>query len=172
MVDAVGHLAIALLWVIPVWFLWDERLSLAFVGLATVASLLPDVDVLVPGVPNATTHSILFVVAMALVVGAAVAVTAERVLTRWWFEDEGRVPARSTLYVFAAGALFVGGVSHLVADLLASSSVAEGVPLLWPVVTQRFTIAAVQPLGDVTWNGVLLVVALSVHAGLFIVEQR
>lgn len=172
MVDLVGHLAIALLWVLPVWFLWEARLSVAFVALALVAAPVPDVDVFLPIARNGATHSISFVVVVALTAGAAIAVVAERALTRWWFEDEGRVPARSTLYVFAAGGLFVGGVSHLVGDLLGSTSTADGVAVLWPALGQRFSTASVEPLGDLEVQSALLVVALTVHVGLFVVERE
>ena len=44
MVDVSGHIAIALLFASPAWFVWGRRGSLTFVGFCLVTAMLPDVD--------------------------------------------------------------------------------------------------------------------------------
>ncbi|WP_227015060.1 hypothetical protein [Natronorubrum aibiense] len=44
MIDLMGHVAFGLLLTLPAWHFWNDRASVAFVVLAAVASLLPDID--------------------------------------------------------------------------------------------------------------------------------
>lgn len=46
MIDTTGHLAIGLLFVLPAWWVLDDRASVGFVALAAVAGLFPDVGLL------------------------------------------------------------------------------------------------------------------------------
>lgn len=172
MVGVLGYAAMALIWSIPAWYRWGGRVSLVFVGYALVASLLPDVDRLLPGVAaQGPTHTVAFVLAVALVGGAIVAVLAERVITRWWFEDEGWLPARSTIYAYGTVGLLVGGLSHVVVDLLSTSGGQRALTPLWPVVTDSVSIDLLGTLSDPSWSASLLVVALSLHVGLFVVDR-
>ena len=173
MVGVLGYVAMGLLWSVPAWYRWDGRVSLVFVGYVLAASILPDVDLVLPGVPHhGPTHTLAFVLVVALVAGAVVAVLAERALTRLWIEDEGCLPARSTIYAFGTTGLLVGGVSHLVLDLLSTG--VNGPPLrpLWPLLTEPMSIDLLSALREPSWSASFLVLALSLHVGLFLVDQR
>jgi len=76
MVDIMGHVAFGLFFATVAWFVWDDRASVAFIGLAAVASLLPDVDLwlskLFPAEVHhhGVTHTVLFVTVMSLAAAA------------------------------------------------------------------------------------------------------
>ena len=77
MVDVSGHIAIALLFASPAWFVWGRRGSLTFVGFCLVTAMLPDVDLfssqVVPAMQHhGVTHTVFFV-SVASVGGGAVA---------------------------------------------------------------------------------------------------
>lgn len=173
MVAVLGHLAMALLVSLPAWVFWDGRVTLTFVGLSLPAAMLPDVDRYLPWVAHyGPTHTVAFVTAVALVAGAVIAVAAERLLTRWWVEDEGRFPNRSTIYAFAVGALLVGGLSHLLADLLSAGAMPRPIEPFWPFLERPATVQLVREFTEPAWNVSLLIIAVTAHVGLFLVERR
>jgi hypothetical protein len=61
----------ALLWALPAWVRWDGRVNLAFIGFTFATAMLPDLDLVLRSVLPIThhgiTHTVLFVVALALV---------------------------------------------------------------------------------------------------------
>lgn len=173
MVDAIGHVAMALLLSAPAWVRWDGRVSLVFVGYALLTAMVPDVDLLVPGLAhNGPTHSVTFVAAVALIGGAVLAVAAEPILTRWWFEDERRLPARSTLYAFSAGALLVGGLSHLLADVLATAPAGQALAPLWPFLDSQLSVNVLAWFDDPAWTLSFLVIVVAAHVGLFLADRE
>ena len=173
MVDVLGHLAIGLLWAIPAWFVWDRRVSAAFVAFVLLTSMVPDVDLYLPGVPHhGVTHTVVFVVAVSLVVGAIVASLATGTLRRWWRRDEGRVPSWSSLYAFVIGGLLVGGLSHLFGDMLATASFERTIEPFWPFLDKPVSIYLIQHYSAPLWNGGLLLVALAVHLVLLALGVR
>lgn len=165
MVDVLGHVAMGLVWAVPAWFLWDERTSLAFVGLVSLFVMAPDVDLYLPGVPHhGPTHTLLFVTVAAL--GSAALVTAAVMAVR---RRRGEAPTTSlaSVYRFVASGLLVGGTSHLFIDML-SAGTGGNPPLepFWPVFETPVSIDVIY-YSSFAWNGGLLVVALVVHLVLF-----
>ena len=169
MVDVLGHVAIGLLWAIPAWFVWDRRVSAAFVAFVLPTSLLPDVDLYIPGVPHhGVTHTVLFVVVVSVAGGAVVASLATGTLRRWWRRDEDRVPSWSALFAFVAGGLLVGGLSHLFGDMLSTASFERTIEPFWPLYAKPVSIYLIEHYSAPLWNGGLLLIALAIHAVLFV----
>ena len=171
MVDVLGHVAMALLWSIPSWFLWHRLSSLAFIGFVLLTAMVPDVDLYLPGVVHhGVTHTVLFVGIVALVGGALLTIVVTPTLRRWWRRN-GRESSRASVYRFVTSGLFVGGSSHLFIDML-SAGTGGNPPLepFWPVFTAPLSIDFIY-YSSFRWNGGLLVLALVVHVVLFARES-
>lgn len=93
-VDLSGHVAMGLLFALPVWLRLSDRRSLGFVALAAVAALVPDIDLwlvaLVPEIVHhhGVTHTIIFVT-IASVIGGAVVAGAVAGRINEWLEPDG-----------------------------------------------------------------------------------
>ncbi|MFB6128947.1 MAG: metal-dependent hydrolase [Halorhabdus sp.] len=171
MVDVLGHVAIGLLAATPAWFLWDRRVSGAFVAFVLTTVMLPDVDLYVPGVAHhGVTHTVVFGVLVSLSGGAVLAMGATQTLSRWWRRDEGRRVSWAGLYVFVAGGLLVGGLSHVFADMLSTAAVERPVEPFWPFFRKPFSLYAIQHYSAPVWNGALLVFATSLHLALYALD--
>lgn len=130
MVDVLGHVAMGLLWTVPAWFLWEQRISLTFIGFVLFAVMIPDVDINLPGVVHhGVTHTVVFVTGVALFGGALVTLVSAPMLRRWWRQSD-RKSASRTVFGLTSGGLFVGGLSHLLIDMLSAG--ATGNPPLEP----------------------------------------
>lgn len=180
MVGPLGHLAVALLFALPAWILWDGRTGGIFVAFVMVTSSLPDVDLLLQDMGFAVkhhgvTHTILFVVMFGALAGLLAIAVLRPTLQRWWRLTEEETIQRGTLYLFVAGGFILGGLSHLFGDMIAGDSY-EPVEPLWPVIGTEIEF----PIAHYTsaWlNGILLVVAVALHlavvySGLFPLEHR
>lgn len=180
MVGPLGHLAIALLFALPAWILWDGRTGGAFIAFVLLTSTLPDVDLVLQSMGfgvkhHGVTHTILFVVLVGLIAGLVAVAVIRPTLKRWWRLTEDETIQRGTAYLFVAGGFILGGLSHLVGDMLAGDSY-EPIEPLWPVIGTEVEF----PIAHYTspWlNGILLVVAIVLHlavvsSGLFPVEHR
>ncbi|WP_255148832.1 metal-dependent hydrolase [Halorarius halobius] len=173
MVDVSGHLAMALLFAAPAWLLWHRREALAFVGLALATAMLPDADLylrrVLPVHHHGVTHTVVFVVAASVVGG----VVAARLLTDRLNDSRVIEPgtvATPVVFAFAAGGLFTGGLSHVVADVLSAPDKASALEPLWPLYPQPLGIDVIYydaPL----WNFGLFAVAVAVHVGLSRLER-
>ncbi len=164
MVDVLGHVATALLFALPAWFLWDGRISLGFVGLVLLTSMAPDVDLFLPGVPHhGPTHSLLFAVVLAAVGGAVLTPLLRPAFARWWGRTEYHPLTRECLYRFVTGGLFLGALSHLFIDSLAAGD--GGNPeleLFWPFFEKPFSVHFIY-YDAFQWNADLFVVAVVLH---------
>lgn len=137
MVDIIGHIGMALIWLSVGWFLYGKRAALGFVALGVPFGLLPDSDLwlkkVLPTVHHhGITHTILFVSIAAVVIGA--------ILGKWvvpWLEDN-YVPASEidNRYTYAIGAVWVASLSHLFADMLSAPDIAQPIEPLWPLYQQ------------------------------------
>lgn len=175
MVELLGHLALALLSSLVAWFLWDGRVSAAFAGLTLVTAMLPDVDLalrhVLPMDHHGVTHTVPFVLAVAVVAGAVVEYGLrahfERLLARW----AGYRVSRGALFVFVTGAFALGGLSHLFGDMLSSPDVAKPVSPLWPLIDSPIAFDVIW-YASPWWNTGLFLVALACHAVLAYVDLR
>lgn len=180
MVEPLGHLAMALLFALPAWILWDGRTGGIFVVFVATTSTLPDVDLVLQSMGygvkhHGVTHTILFVVVVGVVVGVLAVAILRPTLQRWWRLTEGETIQAGTIYLFVGGGFVLGGLSHLFGDMLGADSY-EPVEPLWPVIGTEVEF----PVAHYTssWlNGILLLVAVTLHlaviySGTFPVEHR
>lgn len=160
MVDVTGHIAFGLLFAVGAWFLWDDRASVAFVCLAAVASLLPDVDLwltkLFPAEihHHGVTHTVLFAGVASVVGGALVVGLFGRRFDDW-------IPSerfdQASLFVFVTAGLLAGSLSHLVADMLSAPDIAKPINPFWPFFDKPWAV-------DVVWYN-----AAWINVGFFVV---
>jgi membrane-bound metal-dependent hydrolase YbcI (DUF457 family) len=153
----------ALLFAAPAWFVFDRITpSLAFTALAASTAMLPDVDLYLMRYffieHHGLTHSILFTVPTALVLGgiAAGAYLAVR---------DGNHPSGASVYGFAVVALFTGMLAHQFADVLTSPDIAPPVKPLWPVLKARLVLDAAFVKSNL-WNLGTFALGLAVQGGL------
>lgn len=137
MVDIIGHVGMALIWLAVGWVVYAERAALGFVALGVPFGLLPDIDLLLsrllPTVHHhGITHTILFVTTASIVIGA--------ILGKWvvpWLEEH-YVPAFEIgiRHAYAISAVLVASLSHLFADMLSAPDIAQPIEPLWPLYQQ------------------------------------
>ncbi|SNZ12273.1 LexA-binding, inner membrane-associated putative hydrolase [Natronoarchaeum philippinense] len=169
MVDVMGHVAMGLLWALPAWIVWDDRVSLAFVGFAAAASMLPDVDLVLSSLfpaaihHHGVTHTVVFVVGIAVVAGAITAAALAEPLARW---TSARFDERST-FTFATAGYAAGGLSHVFADMLSAPDISTPIEPLWPVVEGWWGLDLIW-YNSPWWNAGLLTVALAAHAAVVV----
>jgi MFS family permease len=127
-VDITGRIAFA-------WFVRDRRAAATFVGLAVIASLLPDIDLwlteLFPAEfhHHGVTHTVVFAVLASVVGGALVAWLLAGPIDDW--TDSERFDWRS-LFVLSTGAFLAGNRSHIVADVLSAPDTSTPIEPFWP----------------------------------------
>lgn len=166
MAEPIGHVAFALLFALPAWIFWDGRTGGAFVAFVLATATIPDLDLYVRHYlsfveHHGVMHTVVFVVALAIVAGFLAAAVATPTLKRWWrlTEDE-RVDAR-TIQLFVTGAFALGGLSHLVGDIMADDSYQKIEPF-WPILRTEVHLG-VEPYTSPWLNGFLLVLAVALH---------
>lgn len=168
MVDIMGHVAMGLLFATPAWFVWTKRVSAVFVAITAVAALFPDVDLwfsrLFPGVVHhhGVFHTVVFVTIVSVVVGALVAATLVSQVDRLVGFDRFD---RGSLFAFAGGALFLGGISHLFADSLSAPDIASPIEPFWPFFDKPWSVDLIW-YNSPWWNVGLLTVAVLLNLGL------
>ena len=164
-----GHLGMALLWSSPAWFLWQWRESLVFVGLALSTSMLPDVDLVLenflPVVHHGITHTVVFVVAMSLLVGATVVHGLRNDRVRGWCRRHGFSLVHRDLFAFVTGGFLVGGLSHIFTDMLSAPDIADPLEPFWPFIDKPWSIDVIF-YSSFWWNVGLLAVAITLHLAL------
>ncbi|WP_227374316.1 metal-dependent hydrolase [Haladaptatus halobius] len=175
MVKLMGHIAMGLLWALPVWFVWDGRVALAFVGFVLATVMLPDVDLvlrhMIPGVEHhGVTHTVLFVTVVAVVAGLVAAPVVKPMLQRWWVESEGEIVSKGAIHLFVVGGLLLGGLSHLFTDMLSAPDIAQPVEPFWPFFDKPVSFDLIY-YSSAWWNLGLLIVAAAIHFGLMYLNQ-
>ncbi len=157
-----GHLGVALLLAAPAWLLFSQfKAGLAFSALAALTAMFPDLDLYVMRYlfieHHGLSHSLVFLVPAALVLGAIVA-------GGYLVVSDDNHPAL-TVYAFATVALFTGMLAHLVGDVLTSPDVAPPIKPLYPIVEQRFVLDAAFVKSNL-WNLGPFALGVVTQAGL------
>lgn len=168
MVDITGHLAFGLLFALPAWFVWRKRISAAFVGLALITSLLPDVDLWLsrwfPGQihHHGVTHTIVFVALASLVAGLIAAAFLTGPLDDWLGWDRFD---KGSMFTFAFAAFLLGGLSHVFADILSAPDISTPIEPFWPFFDKPWSADLIY-YNDPLWNSVFLIAMVVLHAAL------
>ena len=155
----------ALLFAAPAWLVFDDaRKSLAFTALAALTGMAPDGDLVLMKYffveHHGLTHSFVFIVPAALVLGAVVAGVYLAVR-----DDGPNRASTAAVFGFAALGLFTGMFSHLFADFLTTPDIAPPLKPLYPVLETR-VIGDFAHVKAKLWNFGTLAVGIAVQAGL------
>jgi len=169
MVDVIGHLGMALIWLAPVWFFIEStKAAVTFVGVGFWFGALPDIDLYLRRVlgtvkHHGVIHTLLAVTLIALVVSPLVGWILKRTIGGSdWLPPEAEDRAVS----FGAVTVWIAGVSHIFADMLSAPDIAEAIEPFWPLYQQSIGI-------DLVWynnpwfNWGLLLVGLGLNAALY-----
>ncbi len=139
MVDVVGHLGMALVWLAPAWFVIDRpKTAATFVGVGFWFGLLPDIDLYLrrafPTVKHhGVIHTVLAVTLIAAVLGPLVGWILKSALDdSEWFSEDAEEHALSLGFVM----VWVAGLSHIFADMLSAPDIAEAIEPFWPLYSQ------------------------------------
>lgn len=175
MVDVMGHLAMGLLWALPAWFLWSDRVALTFVGLTLLTAMLPDVDLVLQGISglgvhhHGVTHTMLFVGIVSLLAGAVATLLLSGDEDQWFGLD--RFDDGAT-FAFTTGAFLTGGLAHLFADMLSAPDIATPIEPFWPLFDKPWSVDLIW-YNSPWWNLGLLIVAVLAHAAVgYAVDPR
>lgn len=164
MVDVLGHLAMGMFAALPVWVVWNRRPALAFLGCVLLTSMVPDIDLYLPwATHHGLTHTLLFAGIVAFA-GAGVAVLAAPTTVRQWspWIDSPAVPL-GYVFAFAVAGLFLGGVVHVVFDMLSTSTRGLVVNPFWPFFQKPFSVYLITSFSEPRWNAVPFTVAVVSH---------
>ncbi|WP_435178170.1 metal-dependent hydrolase [Halorussus sp. AFM4] len=136
MVDVMGHLGMALIWLAPAWYFIDRRkTAAAFVAAGFWFGMLPDVDLYLSnwfaGIHHhGVFHTIVAVTVMAAILGPLLG----WVLKTAGSDDDWFSPrAEENAYLMGFIAVWVAGLSHLLADMLSAPDVASRIEPFWPL---------------------------------------
>ena len=136
MVDVLGHLGMALVWLAPAWYFIDHRKTAAlFVAGGFWFGMFPDVDLYLSnwfaGVHHhGVFHTVLVVTILAAILGPLLGVVFKRIgADSEWFS----MRARKKAYQIGFIAVWVAGLSHLFADMLSAPDVATRIEPFWPL---------------------------------------
>jgi hypothetical protein len=137
MVDVLGHLGMALVWLAPAWYFIDHRKTAAlFVATGFWFGMLPDVDLVLSnwfaGIHHhGVFHTVLVVTILALIIGPLVGLAYRRIASNSeWFSAR----AHANAYRMGFIAVWVSGLSHLFADVLSAPDTSTRLEPFWPVV--------------------------------------
>lgn len=166
-----GHMAFGLLAALSAWIVWDGRVSLAFIAFVLATVMLPDVDLVLSRIlptvhHHGVTHTILFVTVFAVLAGAVAAAVLTPLIERCWVKSEGHTVSRGTVYLFVAGGLLLGGLTHVFADMLSAPDAAQPVEPFWPFFDKPISVDLIY-FSSFWWNVGLLAVAVVLHLVLF-----
>jgi hypothetical protein len=136
MVDVLGHLGMALLWLAPVWYLVDDRRTAALVvAVGFWFGVLPDIDVPLSELAgihhHGVFHTVLAVTVFTMVLGPLVGVASARLGERTgWFSE----PVQERAITIGFLTVWIPGLSHLFADILSAPDISTRIEPLWPLV--------------------------------------
>ncbi|MFC7044542.1 metal-dependent hydrolase [Halobacteriaceae archaeon GCM10025711] len=173
MVDVIGHLGMALLWLAPAWVVFAQRTTAGTFVLSGFAfGMLPDVDLYLRQTfatvkHHGIFHTVVAVTLLALAIGPILGTLVETVASdRDWLSTG----ADGSSYRFGFFAVWTAGLAHVFADMLSAPDIAEAVEPLWPLYRQSMGL-------DLVWynnpwfNWGLLVAGVLVNAGLYVYNR-
>jgi membrane-bound metal-dependent hydrolase YbcI (DUF457 family) len=173
MVDVVGHLGMALLWLAPAWLAFDRSKTAAtFVLTGLPFGMGPDLDLVFSRLfrtiqHHGIFHTILAVTVFAAIVGPVVGTLLKGVAGG---RDWGSFETTREGYRFGFLAVWIAGLSHVFADMLSAPDIAQAVEPFWPLYSESLGV-------DLVWynaawvNWGLIIAGILVNMGLFIYKR-
>lgn len=136
MVDVLGHLGMALIWLAPAWYFIDHRKTAAlFIVGGFWFGMLPDVDLVLSnwfaGIHHhGVVHTVLAVTILAAILGPLLGLVFKRIgESSEWFSAR----AQENAYRIGFIAVWVSGLSHLFADMLSAPDISTPIEPFWPL---------------------------------------
>ena len=170
MVDVLGHLGMALIWLAPGWYFIDRpKTGVTFVVASVWFGMLPDVDLVLSNYfqtihHHGVFHTIVVVTLLAAALGPILGwVVAKAVGDTEWFSPE----ATHDAVAIGVIGVWVAGLSHLVADMLSAPDISSRIEPLWPLYDGPIVLV------DVLWyqsfwaTWALLIAGVAVNAVLW-----
>lgn len=170
MVDVLGHLGMALIWLAPSWFFFDRpKTAVTFVAASFWFGMLPDVDLVLSNYVqtikhHGVFHTVAVVTLLAVILGPLLGSVLEKLGGGSdWFSS------RATNNAVAIGVVgvWVASLSHLFGDMLSAPDVSEPIEPLWPLFDGQIVSI------DVVWytsfwvNWGLFIAGIAVNAMLY-----
>jgi len=174
MVDILGHLGMALLWLAPAWLAFEHSKTAAtFVIAGLPFGLGPDLDLIFSQIfqtirHHGIFHTILAVTVLATIVGPGVGRLVHRVAgDADWISFE----TRRDSYRFGFLAVWIAGCSHIFADMLSAPDIAQAVEPFWPLYFESISFDLVWY--NASWfNWGLLIAGIVVNTALYFYASR
>lgn len=147
MVDVVGHLGMALIWLAVAWLVFDRaKTAMTFVGVGFWFGLLPDSDLYLRRIfetvkHHGVIHTVLVVTIIAAVLGPLIGWIFKQTLGDTQWLSPSAVENRLS---FGFLMVWIAGLSHLFADMLSAPDISEPIEPLWPIYQQSLGL-------DVVW---------------------
>lgn len=170
MVDVIGHLGMALIWLASIWFVVDtKRTAAMLVATGFWFGALPDVDVYLSkwfqGIHHhGVFHTVLVVTLLAAVFGPALGWVDRKLFggTEWF-------PLDAAEHAYSLGFLvvWIAVLAHLFGDMLSAPDIAQPIEPFWPLYNGQIV------LMDLVWynspwvNWGLFVAGLVVNGALW-----
>lgn len=137
MVDVLGHFGVALLWLAPVWFVFDRpKPAVGFIATGFWFGMLPDIDLVLSNwFPHSihhhgVFHTVLVVTILAVILGPIVGWIQQWSLSGSdWYPDQ----ATDNAYTLGFIAVWVPGLSHVFTDMLSAPGIAPPIEPFWPL---------------------------------------
>jgi MFS family permease len=174
MVDIIGHLGMALIWLAPAWLFIDgEKTAVTFVAVGFWFGLVPDIDLFLQRVfetikHHGILHTILAVSLIAVVVGPLVGWLLERALGGSdWFSPEAEDRAVSVGFLM----VWIAGLAHIFADILSAPDIAEAIEPFWPLYQQSVGIDLVW-YNNPMFNWGLFIVGIGLNVALYYTKLK
>lgn len=136
MVDVLGHIGMALIWLAPAWVHFESpKTAAVFVVTCAPFGMLPDVDLYLSNLfttvhHHGVFHTIVVVTLLSAVIGPLLGMLLDRLVetSGEFVPNQSRIPAT----MWSLG-VWIGSLSHLFADMLSAPDVAPPIEPLWPV---------------------------------------
>ena len=169
MVDVLGHLGMALIWLAPAWYFIDNRKTAAAVVAAGFwFGMIPDVDLVLSnwfaGIHHhGVFHTIVVVTVLAAIIGPVLGwVLRTAGSDEDWFSDVAEANALKLGFI----TVWVAGLSHLFADMLSAPDVASRIEPFWPLYNGSVVLIDVLWYKSwwATWGLLILGIAVNVVA--------
>lgn len=166
MVDVIGHLGMALIWLAPAWFVINRtKTALTFVGVGFWFGMLPDVDLVLSNwFPqmihhHGVLHTVLFALVAGLVLGPVVGWILKKVAGDSEWMSRG---ATANAYTLGFLMVFVPATAHVFADMLSAPDIAQAVEPFWPVYKRSVGIDVVY-YNSTFWNWAFFLTGLALN---------
>ena len=137
MVDVLGHLGMALIWLAPSWYFFDRpKTAVTFLAASFWFGMLPDVDLVLSNYiqtikHHGVFHTVVMVTLLAVILGPILGVILNRLVDdSEWFSPQ----ATNNAAALSAIGIWIAGLSHLFADMLSAPDIAPPIEPLWPIV--------------------------------------